>query len=116
MGRFGVALRDRTDPLMNRSPGTILFALAVLVLTLTVQPVYERPMDGLSVAWFIALAATSAGASVMTASALARAFRRRELRSTFDQFYGVLFLALPLSVGFFLAAISTLGWYFFGWE
>lgn len=101
---------------MNRYPGVILFALAVLALISTAESVYERPMDGLSVAWFIALAVISAGASAMTISALARAFRRQELRSTFDQFYGVLFLALPLSIGFFLAAIPTLTWYFFGWE
>jgi hypothetical protein len=73
-------------------------------------------MDALSAGWFAFAAAVSAIAAVSGIWALVRAFRRRELRATFDVFFWLLFLVVPMCIGLFGAAIWTLGYYFWGWR
>jgi len=94
----------------------VLFTASWLGLAATAEAVYSRPMDALSVAWFAFAAAVSATAAIAGTWALVRAFQRRELRATFDGFFWLLFLVVPMSIGLSGAAIWTLGWYFGGWE
>ena len=85
----------------------------VLVLGATAEAVYARPMDELSIAWFAALATSSALASACLGWTLLSHFRRGELRTTLDSFF---WMALPFCVGLLAIAIWTLGWHFLGWE
>jgi len=96
----------------------IIFVLVILAVLLigTAQSIYARPMDGLSVAWFIAAALVSGTASAATARTLAWPFLRGKMRASLDGFSWAAFLALPLCVGLLGNAIWTLCWYFLGWD
>lgn len=101
--------------MLNRAIVFLLVTLA-LVLISTAQLIYGRPMDGLSVAWFIAAAMVSATASVLMACTLVQPFWRKEMRTVLDSFFWTAFLVLPICVWLFGIAIWTLCWYFLGWD
>lgn len=92
-----------------------LFAALGLLLLATGQAVYSRPMDGLSIAWFICVLLVSATATIVTARTLLRQFRRDNLRSSLDGVFWIVFLVLPICIGLLGTAIWTLCWYFLGW-
>ena len=98
----------------QRAIGLLLVALALVFLG-TAQAIYDRPMDALSVAWFISLMAASASATVSTMWMLVRPLWRRGPAASFDGIFWLAFLVLPVCVGVLATAIWTLVWYYLGW-
>ncbi len=98
---------------MTRS-AAIIFVLVGLALCCTGSAIYSRPMDGLSVAWFIALGLTSAAAAVGVIVALILQYTRSQMRTSLDGFFWIVFLILPISFALCATAVWTLAWYFLG--
>jgi hypothetical protein len=94
----------------------IIFVVVGLALCFTGPAIFSRPMDGLSVAWFVVLGLTSAAASVGAIVALILQYTRFQMRTTLDGFFWIVFVVLPISVTLCASAAWTLGWYFLGWE
>jgi hypothetical protein len=94
----------------------ILFVLCMIVLAATAETIYSKPMDNLSVAWFLLLAIVSSVMTVLVAVALGRPFWRRELVTTLDTLFWALFITLPFAMGLLLIAVWTLGWHYLAWQ
>lgn len=96
----------------------IVFLLVTLALVLisTAQSIYARPMDGLSVAWFSAVAVVSAAASIVTGWTLVQPFWRGKMLTGLDSFFWAAFVILPICIWLLGTAIWTLFWYFLGWD
>ena len=92
----------------------IIFVLVGLALCCTGPAVFSRPMDGLSVAWLIALGLTSAAAAVGAVVALALQYSRSQMRTSLDGFFWIVFFILPISLALCATAVWTLAWYFLG--
>lgn len=100
---------------MSRA-SAIVFALISVVLIATGETIYARPMDGLSVAWFVALGTVSAFATLATSYALFSRAQAGRMRDTFDGFFWAVFVIIPTSLGIFGIAAYTLAWWFLGLE
>ena len=94
----------------------LFFALVIVALCATASAIYSRPMDGLSVAWFIILGLISATAAVGSVSELIGQVARSQLRTTLDGFFWVVFVVLPISATLCASAVWTLAWYFLSWD
>lgn len=99
-----------------RGAAGLFFALVIVALCATGSAIYSRPMDGLSVAWFITLGSISAVAAIGSVFELVRQFTGSQLRTTLDGFFWLVFLVLPFSVTLCATAAWNLAWYFLGWE
>ncbi|MGX9144019.1 hypothetical protein [Mesorhizobium sp. 128a] len=94
----------------------MIFVVVWLALCFTGPAIFSRPMDGLSVAWFVVLALTSFAATIGAIAALILQYTHFQMRDTLDGFFWIVFLVLPISVTLCASAVWVLGWYFFGWN
>ncbi|TPI20142.1 hypothetical protein [Mesorhizobium sp. B4-1-1] len=94
----------------------MIFVLVGLALCCTGPAIFSRPIDGISVAWFIVLGLTSAAAAVGAVSALISQYTRFQMRTSLDGFFWIVFLILPIAIGLLATAAWTLAWYFLGLE